>query len=352
MEAEVAAAALPAMAPDLRVRRRAKRSALLRAHAQQGPQSNPALHMRPPSQLRMSKKIAQLTKVAARGPAARSSCGQACQAACFATSAHLCNTANMQSPAGVSAAARPPPPPPQVIYHLNNRNEDMELELQDAAERADSAAAAAKADAAAKTAAARQQLQEALDGAKAAEERHREEVSAAAVHWDAARRVAAEREAGLRADVARAAGEAAIFEERAEALERRLQEATDAAERAARAAELDAQVRGAARPAVDCPVLARACGIRGCRRHVTQPVLRAFGNHFTGAPRRAGPGALRGGRSRGGRRAAARGAAGGARQGGAGAGAASGAGGAAGRSGGPRALAESAPAWFRGPECS
>lgn len=54
----------------------------------------------------------------------------------------------------------------QVIYHLNNRNEDYEFELAELTERAEADAAAARADLTAKIAAARQQLQQALDEAK------------------------------------------------------------------------------------------------------------------------------------------------------------------------------------------
>lgn len=54
----------------------------------------------------------------------------------------------------------------QVIYHLNNRNEDLEFELHDAAERGAREIAGARADGAAKVDAARAQLQEALDTAK------------------------------------------------------------------------------------------------------------------------------------------------------------------------------------------
>ena len=51
----------------------------------------------------------------------------------------------------------------QVIYHLNNRNEDYEFELQERSERAASDVASARADGGAKLAAARAQLQEALE---------------------------------------------------------------------------------------------------------------------------------------------------------------------------------------------
>jgi hypothetical protein len=106
----------------------------------------------------MSKKIAQLTKV------------------CNIPSQTLVNTQHLVSLPHPAAAAHPAPapveqPPPytdhQVIYHLNNRNEDYEFELQELAERCESEAAAARTDAAAKLALARQQLQEATEEAKA-----------------------------------------------------------------------------------------------------------------------------------------------------------------------------------------
>lgn len=74
--------------------------------------------------------------------------------------------------AAARARARMRPQPPcgrramQVIYHLNNRNEDLEFELHDAAERGAREIAGARADGAAKVDAARAQLQEALDTAK------------------------------------------------------------------------------------------------------------------------------------------------------------------------------------------
>jgi hypothetical protein len=53
-----------------------------------------------------------------------------------------------------------------VIYHLNNRNEDFEFELQEMAERHESDMAALRSDAGAKLAAARAQLQDVLNESK------------------------------------------------------------------------------------------------------------------------------------------------------------------------------------------
>ena len=78
---------------------------------------------------------------------------------------------------------------------------------------------------------------------QAREEAHRAELASAAAQWDASRRQAAEREAQLRSEAARAGGDAGRAEQWAAALERRLQEATEETERAARAAAVDAQVR-------------------------------------------------------------------------------------------------------------
>lgn len=56
--------------------------------------------------------------------------------------------------------------PYQVIYHLNNKNEDFEFEIQELTDRYESDVAALKADSASKLAFVRQQVQEALDDAK------------------------------------------------------------------------------------------------------------------------------------------------------------------------------------------
>ena len=108
----------------------------------------------------MSKKIAQLTKVRSR----------ACSPGQTMVNAHvpLRRGVGRPTPHSTTRHARAPQlPTPQVIYHLNNRNEDCEFELQELAGRADAQLAAAKADAAAKLAA-RQQLQDALDERKVA----------------------------------------------------------------------------------------------------------------------------------------------------------------------------------------
>jgi len=162
----------------------------------------------------MCKKIAQLTKVRGR---LRDALGQ--------TFGRLSQTAPPHR-------TRVPESPTQVIYHLNNKNEDCEFEIQELSERRDCDVAAVKADVGAKLAAARGQLQEALEDAKLRQARQKEELAVASAQREAARRQAADREAQLRAETAHALACAQRAEERAEGAERRVQGLEAAAQQA------------------------------------------------------------------------------------------------------------------------